>query len=295
MAKAPISEEATIDPGIKIDRPICGIVRPIADIDGYPAGHWSEVHDILCDAIEVAGYQARLVSENESVGVILGNIVSNLYADPIVVCDVSAKNPNVLFELGMRVAFEKPTIIITDDITPFSFDISPIKHIVYPSSLRFAGINKLKLDLTSAIHATVVQSQDSKYRGYLQQFGPIKVAELGTQIVTAEQIVGDLQDIRRSIRALESRSASDRSVTSDVNPPPAHIVNIQGINEFYLDDLINDLKKLKTVSEVRRLTTGKNIFLRIRPNNIGGFNREDVRREANPVILKYKNRSIMSE
>ncbi len=56
---------------------------------------------------------------------------------PIVVCDISARNANVMFELGMRLAFDKPTVIIKDERTPYSFDISSIEHLDYPSDLRY--------------------------------------------------------------------------------------------------------------------------------------------------------------
>lgn len=135
--------------------PVCGIVRPIADMGDYPSAHWAEVHAILADAAASAGYRARLVSESDAVSVILSEIVTNLYDDPIVVCDVSGRNANVMFELGMRLAFEKPTVIVTDDATPFTFDISPVKHLVYPRSLRFAAIVDFKEKLAAALAATI--------------------------------------------------------------------------------------------------------------------------------------------
>jgi len=42
----------------------------------------------------------------------------------MIVCDISGRNPNVMFELGLRLAFDKPAIIIKDEITPYSFDTS---------------------------------------------------------------------------------------------------------------------------------------------------------------------------
>jgi hypothetical protein len=61
-----------------------------------------------------------------------------------VIGDVSCKNPNVMFELGMRLAFDKPTIIIKDDQTSYSFDISPIQNLEYPRDLRFNKIIDFK-------------------------------------------------------------------------------------------------------------------------------------------------------
>ena len=77
--------------------------------------HNANLLRILQEAIADAGYEANLVSDADDSGIIQKRIVQNLYDNDIVVCDVSCKNPNVMFELGMRLAFDKPTIIIIDD------------------------------------------------------------------------------------------------------------------------------------------------------------------------------------
>ncbi|ULO24701.1 hypothetical protein [Methylocystis sp. SB2] len=81
-------------------RPICGIVMPISALDGCSEQHWVEVREILEVAIEQADFEPNLVSDAQDVGIIQKRILQNLYDNPIVVCDVSGKNPNVMFELG---------------------------------------------------------------------------------------------------------------------------------------------------------------------------------------------------
>src|SRR5690606_23299218 len=94
-----------------------------------------------------------------AIGLIHDRIVSNLYSNEIVVCDVSSKNPNVMFELGLRLAFDKPTIIIKDELTGFSFDTGVIEHLQYPSSLRFSQIVEFKDALIKKINATYEKSK----------------------------------------------------------------------------------------------------------------------------------------
>jgi hypothetical protein len=113
----------------KLPVPICGIVMPISALDGCAEGHWSDVHEILDEAIEDAGFEGNLVSDADESGIIQKRIIQNLYENPIVVCDVSGKNPNVMFELGLRLAFDKPVIIVKDDKTTYSFDTAPIEHV----------------------------------------------------------------------------------------------------------------------------------------------------------------------
>jgi hypothetical protein len=137
--------------------PHCGIIMPIAAMPNYEKSHWDRVRIILDEAIADAGYTPRLVSESEDIGVIHASIVQNLYDDAIVVCDVSAKNPNVMFELGMRLAFDKPTIVVKDDQTAYSFDTSPIEHISYRADLRFDDVRDFGKKVAAAIKASVAK------------------------------------------------------------------------------------------------------------------------------------------
>lgn len=84
----------------------CEIVMPISTIDGCTEAHWSDVMEIINEAVEDAGFEGELVSNADDVEIIHKRIIQNLYENPIVVCDISGKNPNVMFELGMRLAFD---------------------------------------------------------------------------------------------------------------------------------------------------------------------------------------------
>lgn len=82
------------------DKNKCGIIMPISAIDNCSEQHWIDVKNILIDTIQSAGFEANLVSNADDVGIIQKRIIQNIYDNPIIVCDVSGKNPNVMFELG---------------------------------------------------------------------------------------------------------------------------------------------------------------------------------------------------
>ncbi|WP_288492101.1 hypothetical protein [uncultured Pseudomonas sp.] len=193
---------------------ICGIVMPISAIDNCSETHWAEVKSIISDAAVHAGFDPVLVSDADEIGIIQKRIIENLYDNPVVVCDVSAKNPNVMFELGMRLAFDKPTIIIKDDATSYSFDTSSIEHLEYPRDLRFAKILDFKAKLSSKIRATYQASiKDESYTTFLKHFGEFKVAKIDKKEVTpSEFIIEELRSIRRSVSRLEG--ARSNSVLS---------------------------------------------------------------------------------
>lgn len=181
---------------------------PISACDPCTEQHWSEVKAIITDAVESVGFTASLVSDADDVGIIQKRIIQNLYDNPIVVCDVSAKNPNVMFELGMRLAFDKPTIIVKDDKTSYSFDTSPIEHLEYPRDLRFAKIVEFKRNLGEKVKATVNRAEsDESFTTFLKHFGKFAVARLETTEVSKEDyIIEELRELRRMVSRRDAMS-----------------------------------------------------------------------------------------
>ena len=200
-----------------VPKPVCGVVMPISTIDGCTESHWADVLEIVTEAIEEAGFDANLVSNADDVGIIHKRIIQNLYDNPIVVCDVSGKNPNVMFELGMRLAFDKPTVIIKDEKTSYSFDTSAIEHIEYPRDLRFSRIVDFKAKLTEKIVATHKRATtDPNFTTFLKHFGEFTVAKLDKKEVSGQQfIMEELRSIRSAVRRMEYGYAQSR----DVEPP----------------------------------------------------------------------------
>lgn len=145
-------------------------------------------------------------------GIIQKRIIQNLYENPIVVCDVSGKNPNVMFELGMRLTFDKPTIVVKDDETDYSFDTSPIEHLGYPRSLRFSDIVKFKERLASSIKATYEKKQaDKDYSSFLKNFNILHAPELERKEVSGVELLSKrLDEIERLLRGLRGSVQSSR-------------------------------------------------------------------------------------
>ena len=196
----------------------CGLVMPISSIDGCPESHWSEVGTILSEAIRQAGFAPRLVSDADDTGIIHKRIVQNLYENEIVVCDVSGKNPNVMFELGLRLAFDKATVIVKDDETSYSFDTSPIEHVGYPRDLRYSAIVEFKAKLKLKVEATYRASREESYSPFLQHFGPLQKVNFETQEVGVNQaILEEVSALRRDMsRLLADGPGRRESVNSDL-------------------------------------------------------------------------------
>ncbi len=188
------SSEITVHP--KSNPLVCGLIMPISALDGCPSEHWSDVKAIITEAVEAIAdpkFTVKLVSDADDIGVIQKRIVQNLYSSDIVVCDVSGKNPNVMFELGMRLAFDKPTVIVKDDKTEYAFDTGIIEHVPYPRDLRFNKMVAFKSALADKVSATHrVAKANPDHSVFLKNFGKFHVANLTEDVIPADKLVVEM-------------------------------------------------------------------------------------------------------
>lgn len=203
-----MKEQKQLTEGTKSEeKPVCGIIMPISATPECLASHWQEVKGILVDAIQDAGLTPNLVSDANDSGVIQKRIVQNIYDNEIIICDVSCKNPNVMFELGLRLAFDKPTIIVMDDHTPYSFDTAPIEHLGYPRDLNFYKVVEFKKKLTEKINGTLDAAKEPGYSTFLKHFGEFKVATIENKKGSINDVVlARLEEMAQQIASLKSNS-----------------------------------------------------------------------------------------
>lgn len=146
---------------IKVDSPLMQafilyiIIMPITDVDGYPEGHFNRVYNhIISPACKMAGYEVVRADATAKSNVIIADILKNVLDCEMAICDLSARNPNVFYELGFRQAFNKKTVLMIDNKTDRPFDISGLRSFMYDSSLRIDLVNKAINDLVKALDET---------------------------------------------------------------------------------------------------------------------------------------------
>ena len=169
----------------------CGIVMPIATVGDYPPGHWPHVRDLIERAITAAGYVPAPVWEGSDAEMIQAKIMHNLFSHKIVVVDVSGLNPNVMFELGVRLTIGKPTILVADDSTKLPFDTGVIEHEIYDRALRFHNAEQFMSKLTERIKRVMAAKAAGNYKAFIEHFGPIQVPEPFTETVPQEKFIAD--------------------------------------------------------------------------------------------------------
>lgn len=121
----------------------------------YPAGFYAEVlKSLITPAGVKAGFEV-VTAKRDGSDVIQATIVNNLLDADLVIVDLSDHNPNVLFELGLRMANDKPIALIRAIGTPPIFDVDHLLRVFeYDPNLWKSTIEQDIPRLTEHIRAT---------------------------------------------------------------------------------------------------------------------------------------------
>jgi hypothetical protein len=187
-------------------RPHCGVIMPISPSDGYTAEHWAEILRLIKESATEAGFTCDMVSgETSENDIIHANIVTSIYRNEIAVCDVSSRNPNVMLELGLRLASKKPVVIVFDGEGNYPFDINTIRFIRYRRDMRYYSTQKFKDELAKKLVEVYKSYEDGKYQSFLSHFNTINVEldTVGSETQSLKEFLermnGELTDIKASL------------------------------------------------------------------------------------------------
>lgn len=128
---------------------------PISDTAASPKGHFTRVYeDIIRPACEKAGFKARRADETKQSNLIQLDILQKLLDSPMAICDLSGANPNVMFELALRQAFDKPVALIQEVGNKPIFDIGPLRYTEYRRERLYDEVKEDQVRVAAAISNT---------------------------------------------------------------------------------------------------------------------------------------------
>jgi hypothetical protein len=103
----------------------CFIVMPFTQ-------EWSaDVHRILASACEAAGVRAVRGDDLFTPTDILEDIWQSINTADFVIADITGRNPNVLYELGIAHTLAKPVLILSRDAVDIPIDLATRRVILY--------------------------------------------------------------------------------------------------------------------------------------------------------------------
>jgi hypothetical protein len=145
-----------VAPGSKSDGLLCFVIMPFVERDdAHSPGFFQEVlNSLIIPAAKEAGFIVRTANRQGS-DVIQSTIVNDLLQADLVIADLTEHNPNVLFELGMRMREDKPVALIKATGTGRIFDVDNMLRVLeYDSCLWSTTIKRDIPQLTEHIKTT---------------------------------------------------------------------------------------------------------------------------------------------
>lgn len=109
----------------EIDKKLCFVLMPFGQ-------EWSDrvYKSLLRENIESLGIQC-LRADNLKGTIVMEDIWTKINQAAFIIADVTERNPNVMYEMGIVHSIGKPAILITQDLSNIPFDFKHLRHQEY--------------------------------------------------------------------------------------------------------------------------------------------------------------------
>jgi nucleoside 2-deoxyribosyltransferase len=93
----------------------------------------------------------------------MDQIWRGIHSADVLVAELTSKNPNVFYELGLAHALEKPVVLVSSNQEDVPFDLRHIRVILYDQTDPFWG-QKLVDKLADNIQSALADPEDAIFR-----------------------------------------------------------------------------------------------------------------------------------
>lgn len=111
--------------------------------------------EVIVPAVEAQGASIKRGDDYLSEQAIIREVWSAIYHARIIIAELTTRNANVFYELGIAHTIGKPVIMLTQDIDDIPFDIRHLRFIVYEDTP--AGLLRLTEQLASACQVLLAE------------------------------------------------------------------------------------------------------------------------------------------
>ncbi|CAM3413353.1 hypothetical protein [Flavobacterium chungbukense] len=237
----------------------CFIIMPISNNDKYSDGHFKRVYQhLIVPACEIAGFKPVRADDIINTNYIAIDIIKRIIESDMAICDLSSQNPNVLYELGIRQAFNKPVTLIKDKSTKRIFDIQGFRDFEYDENLRIDNVESEVENLAELIQNTY-KSQGNEINSLvsLLSLSPAKLKENNKSLsIDTELILNTLLVLEKKISNLENRNGNIKS--GELVASPQHYYGGGEIKE--IEKLPDGVGDRLTRTDINRLKIGDKIY-----------------------------------
>lgn len=235
----------------------CFIIMPIADHPDYEIGHFERVYKYLIQpACIQAGYKPIRADDTKASNMIMLDVLKKIVDCDMAICDLSSRNANVFYELGLRQAFDKKTILIRDGKHDVPFDLLGFRYVNYSPSLRVDTVNKEINDIAIMLNKT--DNADITDANSIVSILKMRPAEIDPKTLNKEEslmfsVLSKLSELDRKVGVISNDKPNTRryfrSSFSSANMP--NVLTNPPLSEE--DDFVNGIEILTTFDDVLAL------------------------------------------
>lgn len=166
-----------------------------------PFGGWLDTYyeEIYAPAIEAASMKATRADDLYRPGNIVNDIWNYTKSADIILADLTSKNPNVFYELGLAHAITKPAVLITASIEDIPFDLRSLRVLVYDKNLHNWG-EELRNKITKALIETLKSPGDAILPTFLETTKSKRI-EVSPKEKDILELRSELDSLKREVRS----------------------------------------------------------------------------------------------
>jgi hypothetical protein len=182
-----------------------------------PFGGWLDDYyaEIYVPAIKAAGLEPHRADDLFRPSTIVNDIWDYTKKSRVLLADLTGKNPNVFYELGLAHALAKPAILLAESMDDIPFDLRSLRIIVYDKNAHDWGAT-LRTRITASIKEVLV----SPATAVLPAFLHVSSAQASSTVTPHQK---ELLEIRQDLDLLRREMRSD---DADIVAPSRHRVDI---------------------------------------------------------------------
>jgi len=219
-----------------------------------PFGRWFDKYynEIYAPAVKNAALIPRRADDFYRVGTIINDIWTLTGEAKMILADLTGKNPNVLYELGLAHALAKPAILISQTMEDIPFDLRSLRIITYDKNEHNWGII-LKENITKSI----LEVLESPLKAVLPTFLEITFDKSQEPISENEKLMltlrGEIESLRSSISQLTLNQSTGNQFVPERRS--SRIPSDRLLEEARNQIIAGIRKGAKTESMLKRLST----------------------------------------
>jgi len=190
----------------------CFVIAPIGEAESDTRKRSDQIlKHVISPAVEFCGYKATRADQISEPGMITSQVIQKIVDDPLVIADLTERNPNVFYELAIRHAIKKPLVQLIKKGEQIPFDVA---------GTRTIHVDHHDLDSVEEAKKEIIAQVKSLEKDSNTQETPISVSldlQLLRQSDNPEQrsladVLSVVTELRSSVLGLEKKMDNPESI-----------------------------------------------------------------------------------